>query len=150
MSQSLVLILLYPDNLKDVLHQLYEGKVRSPSISVNLISFTYFDTMADVLPSWFMSVFSSVWMPKMYREMGYWCLVFTASARKKTAIFKCFNGHCGAHMLDLKGQRKLSCNLWSEHVYSSGTRIWAYDLLKKRDSNYHQILIGPVKRFSFV
>lgn len=30
---------LYPDNLKDVLQQLYEGKVRSPSISGNPIFF---------------------------------------------------------------------------------------------------------------
>lgn len=49
MLQSLVVLFLYPDNLKDVLQQLYKGEVRSPSISVNVISFSYFDTVADVV-----------------------------------------------------------------------------------------------------
>lgn len=39
-----VFLFLCPDNLKQVLQQLYEGEVRSPSISVSLISFSYRDT----------------------------------------------------------------------------------------------------------
>lgn len=39
-----VFLFLYPDNLKEVVQQLYEGEVRSPSIYVSLISFSYLDT----------------------------------------------------------------------------------------------------------